>query len=244
MNSSKQRIDGRKNNEIRQIKIARRYISHAEGLVFIEIGKTRVICTATVEEKVPPFLKGKGSGWITAEYDMLPRSVPSRITRPQVSGRISGRFHEIQRLIGRSLRAVTDLHKIGERTIWVDCDVVEADGGTRTASINGSFIALYDCMSNLISLNLIEEMPIKNFIAAVSVGIVEGRIMADLCFNEDSNAQVDMNVVMDSSGNFMEIQAGAEGGTFSREQFDEMMNVSEKALAEILEIQKKVLSGS
>lgn len=241
MNSSKLRIDGRKNDQIRQIKITRKYISHAEGSVFIEAGNTRVVCTATVDEKVPPFLKGKEQGWITAEYDMIPRSAPQRILRPQVAGRISGRFHEIQRLIGRSLRAVVDMTKLGERTIWIDCDVIEADGGTRTASVNGSFIALYDCLKNMVDRKIIEEMPINNFLSAISVGIVENEIMADLCFYEDSNAQVDMNVVMDSSGNFVEIQASAEKATFNKEQFDEMMDISTKSLWEIIEIEKKVL---
>ncbi|MBM3706133.1 MAG: ribonuclease PH [Actinobacteria bacterium] len=239
--SKKLRIDGRKNDEIRPFEITRNYISHAEGSVFIEVGKTRVVCTATVEDKVPPFLRGKGSGWITAEYDMLPRSVPQRIIRPQVAGKISGRFHEIQRLIGRSLRAVVDLGMIGERTVWIDCDVIEADGGTRTASVNGSFIALYDCLRSLVDRRVIEEMPINNFLSAISVGIVENEVMVDLCFQEDSQAQVDMNVVMDSTGNFVEIQSTAEGGTFTKEQFEEMMTLSVRSLREILEIEKKVL---
>ncbi len=243
MNSTKLRVDGRRTNQIRSIKITRKYISHAEGSVFIEMGNTRVICTASIEDKVPPFLKGKGQGWITAEYDMLPRSAPQRILRPQITGRISGRFHEIQRLIGRSLRAVVDLTKIGERTIWIDCDVIEADGGTRTASINGSFIALYDCLRNLVDKKIIEEMPINNFLSAISVGIVENEIMVDLCFYEDSAAQVDMNVVMDSSGNFIEIQSSAEGSTFSREQFEKMLDLSVKSLWEIIELEKKIILG-
>jgi len=243
MDASNLRIDSRRNDEIRNIKITRNYISHAEGSVFIEAGNTRVICTATVDEKVPPFLKGKGQGWITAEYDMLPRSAPQRIIRPQVTGKISGRFHEIQRLIGRSLRAVIDLTLIGERTVWIDCDVVEADGGTRTTAINGSFLALYDCMSSLVSQQKIPEMPIKDFLAAISVGIVNNQIMTDLCFVEDSSAQVDMNVVMDSSGNFVEIQASAEGSAFSREKFNEMMDASEKSLKQIIDIERKTLLG-
>ncbi len=233
------RSDGRRPDQMRQIKITRKYISHAEGSVFIEIGNTRVVCTATVEDKVPPFLKGKGSGWITAEYDMLPRSAPQRIVRPQVTGKISGRFHEIQRLIGRSLRAVIDLEKIGERTIWIDCDVIEADGGTRTAAINGSFIALYDCFNSMISNKAIEAMPIKSFLGAVSVGMINNELMVDLCFSEDSAAQVDMNVVMDSQGNFIEIQSSAEGKTFSRQEFDGMLELSVKAIKEIIEIEKK-----
>ena len=235
------RIDGRKSDQLRQIKITRNYISHSEGSVFIEMGKTRVVCTATVEEKVPAFLKNKGMGWVTAEYDMLPRSAPQRIIRPQVAGKISGRFHEIQRLIGRSLRAVIDLKRLGERTIWIDCDVIEADGGTRTAAINGSFIALYDCLRSLVSKRILEELPLNNFLAAVSVGIVNDEIIADLCFHEDSNAQVDMNIVMDSSGNYIEIQAGAEDGTFSREQFNKMIDISVPALNEIIAMEKKLL---
>jgi ribonuclease PH len=238
-NEQKLRVDGRKPDQMRKIKITRKYISHAEGSVFIEIGNTRVVCTATVEDKVPPFLKGKGSGWITAEYDMLPRSAPQRIVRPQVAGKISGRFHEIQRLIGRSLRAVIDLEKIGERTIWIDCDVIEADGGTRTAAINGSFIALYDCFNSMISNKVIEAMPIKSFLGAVSVGMINNELLVDLCFSEDSAAQVDMNVVMDSQGNFIEIQSSAEGKTFSRQEFDGMLELSEKAIKEIIEIEKK-----
>jgi len=243
MDTSNARIDGRRNDQIRGIKITRNYISHAEGSVFIEMGNTRVICTATIDEKVPPFLRGKGQGWITAEYDMLPRSAPQRIIRPQVAGKISGRFHEIQRLIGRSLRAVIDLSLIGERTVWIDCDVVEADGGTRTAAINGSFLALYDCMSSLVSSQKIPEMPIKCFLAAISVGIVNEQVMADLCFAEDSSAQVDMNVVMDSTGKFVEIQASAEGLPFAREQFNFMMDISEKALREIIDMERKTILG-
>ena len=170
-----ERIDGRKKDEIRKIKITRNYISHADGSVFIEMGKTRIVCTATVEDKVPKFLSGKGSGWITAEYDMIPSAAPQRIIRAQTAGRINGRTHEIQRLIGRSLRAVVDLSKIGARTIWIDCDVIEADGGTRTASITGSFIALLDCMHSMVERKIIDIMPVERFLAAVSVGIVVGR---------------------------------------------------------------------
>jgi ribonuclease PH len=180
------RIDGRKDDEIREIKITRNYISHTEGSVFIEMGNTRIVCTATVEDKVPKFLAGKGSGWITAEYDMIPGSAPQRIIRPQTLGRINGRTHEIQRLIGRSLRSIADLGKIGERTIWIDCDVIEADGGTRTAAITGSFIALFDCMHSMVDKKIIREMPIESFLAAVSVGMVNGNILVDLCFEEDS----------------------------------------------------------
>jgi len=236
------RIDNRKNDRLREIKVTRNYISHADGSVFIEMGKTRIICTATVEDKVPRFLAGRGSGWITAEYDMIPGAAPQRIVRAQTTGRINGRTHEIQRLIGRSLRAVVDLNKIGERTVWIDCDVIEADGGTRTASITGSFIALFDCMHSLVEKKIIDTMPIENFLAAVSVGIVDGKILVDLCFEEDSRAQVDMNVVMDSKDELIEIQSTAELKPFSREDFDKMLEKATSAIKEIIEIQKKTLS--
>lgn len=237
-----ERHDGRKNDEIRDIKITRKYISHADGSVFIEMGNTRIVCTATIEEKVPPFLRGKGKGWITAEYDMIPGSTPRRIIRPQASGRINGRTHEIQRLIGRSLRAAVDLDMIGERTIWIDCDVIEADGGTRTASITGSFIALFDSLQGMIENEIINEMPIESFVAAISVGIVDGKILTDLCFIEDSNAEVDMNVVANSKGNLIEVQSTAEGAPFSREQFDQMLGDASSAIEDITELQKKILS--
>lgn len=236
------RIDGRKDDEVREIKITRNYISHAPGSVFIEMGKTRIVCTATVEEKVPPFIRGKGTGWITAEYDMIPRSAPQRIIRPQAIGKINGRTHEIQRLIGRSFRAAVDLKKLGERTIWIDCDVIEADGGTRTASITGGFVALFDCLHSMVDKKIIEEMPITNFIAAISVGIVNGEVLIDLCFREDSQADVDMNVVMNSGGEFIEIQSTAEGNTFRKEIFLQMLDKSAKAVGDIVSLQKKILS--
>jgi len=238
------RIDGRKDDEIREIKITRNYISHTEGSVFIEMGNTRIVCTATVEDKIPKFLAGKGSGWITAEYDMIPGSAPQRIIRPQTVGRINGRTHEIQRLIGRSFRSIADLAKIGERTIWIDCDVIEADGGTRTASITGSFIALFDCMHSLVDKKIISEMPIESFLAAVSIGIVDGNILVDLCFEEDSKAQVDMNVVMNSKNELIEVQSTAEITPFRREDFDRMMEKATAAIAEIIDIQKKTLNKS
>ncbi|MBA7654030.1 Ribonuclease PH [subsurface metagenome] len=237
-----ERIDGRKKDEIRKIKITRNYISHADGSVFIEMGKTRIVCTATVEDKVPRFLAGKGSGWITAEYDMIPSAAPQRIVRAQTAGRINGRTHEIQRLIGRSLRSVVDLNKIGERTIWIDCDVIEADGGTRTASITGSFIALFDCMHSMVERKIIDIMTVERFLAAVSVGIVDGEILVDLCFKEDSKAQVDMNVVMNSRDELIEVQSTAEVTPFSREDFDKMLEKATIAIKEIIEIQKKILS--
>ena len=238
------RIDGRESDQLREIKVTRNYISHADGSVFIEMGKTRIVCTAIVEDKVPKFLAGKGMGWITAEYDMIPGSAPQRIIRAQTAGRINGRTHEIQRLIGRALRAIVDLSKIGERTIWIDCDVIEADGGTRTASITGSFIALFDCLSSMIDKKIINEMPVESFLAAVSVGIVDGEILVDLCFEEDSRAEVDMNVVMDSKDELIEVQSTAELKPFSREDFEKMLEKAIIAIREIIEIQKKILSSN
>ena len=235
------RIDGRKNDDVREIKVTRNYISHAEGSVFIEMGNTRIVCTATAEDKVPLFLRGKNTGWVTAEYDMIPRSAPQRIIRPQVVGRINGRTHEIQRLIGRSLRAVVDLEKLGDRTIWIDCDVIEADGGTRTASITGGFIALFDCLQSLVKKGVLSEIPINAFLAAISVGIVDGEILVDLCFDEDSRAQVDMNVVMNSKDQLIEVQSTAEDTSFSREEFDKMLDKSAKAIIDIIDFQKKIL---
>ena len=236
------RIDGRKPDEIRELKIKRKYISHTDGSVFIEAGNTRIICTATVEDRVPPFLKGRGTGWITAEYDMIPRSAPARILRPQVTGKTTGRTHEIQRLIGRALRCAVDMEKLGERTIWIDCDVIEADGSTRTTSITGSFVALFDCLHVLVDQKILDEMPVDNFVAAASVGIVKDELLADLNFIEDSAAQVDMNVVMDSSGKFIEVQASAEGYPFYREEFDRLLNLASKAIDKIISYQKKILS--
>lgn len=235
------RINGRSNDELRQVKVTRNYISHAEGSAFIEVGKTRVICTATVEEKVPPFQRGRGIGWVTAEYDMIPRSAQVRIIRPQTTGKIKGRTHEIQRLIGRSLRGVVDFQKLGERTIWIDCDVIEADGGTRCASITGGYIALFDCCRYLVEQKIITEMPVSDFLAAISVGIVNGEIMADLCFAEDSAAEVDMNVVMNSKGNLIEVQSTAENKAFSREDFNKLLDLSMVSIEKLFLIQKKVL---
>src|SRR4030043_752263 len=205
------RPDGRKNNEMREVKIHRNFIKTAEGSVMIEMGNTRVICTATIEDRVPPFMKDQKRGWITAEYSMLPRATPTRIIRESSAGRISGRTHEIQRLIGRALRSVVDLSLLGERTIWVDCDVVQADGGTRTAAITGAFICLSDALKYALRNGLIEKMPLKDYLAAISVGVVNGEPMMDLCYLEDSAAEVDMNVVMTGNGRFVEIQ-GPEGG--------------------------------
>ncbi len=238
------RPDGRAPDKLRRVRIIRGYIKHAEGSVLIEVGDTKVICTASVEEgKVPPFLKGSGSGWVTAEYSMLPRSTQTRIIRDVTKGRINGRTQEIQRLIGRSLRAVVDLEKLGERTIWIDCDVIQADGGTRTASITGSFIALWDAVDYLLKTGAISENPIRDYLAAVSVGIYKGVPILDLTFEEDSQAEVDMNVVMTGSGKFVEIQGTAEKKPFGRDSLNELLTLAEKGIKELINFQKRILEG-
>jgi ribonuclease PH len=236
------RADGRKPDELRPIKITRNFIKHAEGSVLIELGDTKVICTATIEDKVPPFLKDQKKGWITAEYAMIPRSALSRISRESSTGRIGGRTHEIQRLIGRALRSVAELSIIGERTFWMDCDVIQADGGTRTASITGAYIALADAVSYAVKNRIIERNPIRDYLAAVSVGRVNGEIVLDLCYAEDSRAEVDMNIVMTGSGNFVEIQGTAETMPFSKEDMDKMIAIAGKGIARLVEIQKLELS--
>jgi ribonuclease PH len=235
-----ERIDGRLYDELRPITITRNFNKYAEGSVLIETGETKVICTATVDEKVPPFLRGKGNGWITAEYSMLPRATQTRNMREIL--RPSGRTMEIQRLIGRALRSVVDLKALGERTIWLDCDVLQADGGTRTASITGAFLALADAIKFLKDNNSIQVFPIRNFVSAVSVGIVDGQKMLDLRFSEDSKAQVDMNVVMTDEGQIVEIQGTGEEFPFTRADLDEMLNLAQKGIFELIEIQKKMLS--
>jgi len=228
------RPDGRKNDEIRQIKIVREFIKNADGSVLIELGNTRVICTASIENKVPQFLKDQKKGWITAEYGMLPRSTPTRMLRESTAGRVGGRTHEIQRLIGRSLRAVVELEKLGERTIWIDCDVIEADGGTRTASITGGYIALKEAIEKALNAGMITENPIKDTIAAISVGIINNEPRLDLCYAEDSQAEVDMNIVMTGSGKFIEIQGTAEIIPFSRENLLQLLSLAEKGIREII----------
>ncbi len=230
------RSDGRKFDELRKVTITLDYIKHAEGSCLIEFGDTKVICTASVEEKVPPFLKGTGQGWITAEYSMLPRATAQRTVREAARGKLTGRTQEIQRLIGRSLRCAVDLTALGEMTIWIDCDVIQADGGTRTASITGAFVALYRALQKIEKLTAL-----KNFIAAVSVGIVNGNVLLDLNYEEDSLAEVDMNVVMTDKGNFVEIQGTAEGEPFSRNTLNTMLDLSEKGIKELIKIQKTVL---
>ena len=233
------RPDGRKPDQMRKIKITRNYMKNAEGSCLIEFGATKVICTASVDEGVPPFLKGKGEGWVTAEYGMLPRSCNTRIRREKTSGRTE----EIQRLVGRSLRCVVDMTKLGERTIRIDCDVIQGDGGTRTASITGGFIALADAVLWMRKQNLIKELPLKDYIAAVSVGIFKGTPVLDLNYTEDSQAQVDMNIVMVAKGQFVEVQGTGEGGTFSQGQMSALLKLAKKGIKELLAAQQKNLPG-
>lgn len=233
------RSDGRGLDKLRKVMITRNYIKYAEGSCLIELGNTRVVCTATVEESVPPFLKGTGTGWVTAEYGMLPRSCKTRIQRDKASGR----SYEIQRLIGRSLRAVVDMTKIGERTIWIDCDVIQADGGTRTASITGSFIALVDALNKLKKDGLVSSIPIKEFVAATSVGILDGELILDLTYEEDAKADLDMNIVMISKGEFIEIQGTAERKTFNKEQMDRLLGLAKKGVEELIDIQRNLLKN-
>ncbi len=235
------RPDGRKENEIRTVKIQRDFIENAEGSVLISIGNTRVICTATIEEKVPHFLKDQKKGWVTAEYSMLPRATHTRTLRESTTGKISGRTHEIQRLIGRALRSVVDLSGIGERTIWIDCDVLQADGGTRTASITGAFICLADALKFALRNGLIQKSPLKDYLAAVSVGVVRGIPMVDLCYSEDSVAEVDMNVVMTGNGRFVEIQGTAEGVPFSKDTLTMLIDLAEKGINSLIQIQKRYI---
>lgn len=233
------RQDGRGADKIRKVQITRNYLKYAEGSCLIEMGNTKVICSASVDENVPPFLKDSGTGWVTAEYGMLPRSCQTRIKR----GKDSGRTYEIQRLVGRSLRAVTDMKSMGERTVWIDCDVIQADGGTRTASITGSFIALADSFAKLKKDGLLGKVPIKDSVAAISVGIVAGELLLDLAYEEDSKADVDMNIIMTGAGEFIEIQGTAERKTFKKEAMDDMLALAKKGIADLTEIQRSLLKG-
>ncbi|APM40761.1 ribonuclease PH [Clostridium kluyveri] len=235
------RVDGRKCNQIRPVKITRNYTKYAEGSVLMENGDTKVICTASIEDKVPPFLKGKGEGWITCEYNMIPRATQVRKARDINRGRIDGRTMEIQRIIGRALRSIVDLKAIGEKTIWVDCDVIQADGGTRTASISGAFVALVDAVNKLHKQNPFTIYPIRDFVSAVSVGIVNDTRMLDLCYLEDSRAKVDMNVVMTDSGEFVEIQGTGEQNPFTREDLKELLALAEKGIKSMISAQKDSL---
>ena len=227
---------------MRPITITRKFTKHAEGSVLIEFGDTRVICTASVEESVPSFLKGKGSGWVTAEYAMLPRATHTRSPREAAKGKQSGRTLEIQRLIGRSLRAVTDLNKLGERSIYLDCDVIQADGGTRTASITGAYVALADALAGLKARGMLDEVPLKEAVAAVSVGIVDGEVLLDLNYLEDSSAEVDMNFVMTSSDRFVEVQGTAEAEPFTIEQMDCMRSLAMDGIRQLFDLQKRALA--
>lgn len=237
------RFDRRKSHEIRKVRIHKNYVKYAEGSVLIEMGDTRVICTASVEEKVPTFLRGLGGGWITAEYSMLPRSTPERSVRESSQGRIHGRTQEIRRLIGRSLRAVVDLGALGERTIWIDCDVIQADGGTRTASITGGFVALMGALTTLKSQGILSHIPVFDSVAAISVGLVDGEILLDLNYKEDSMASADINFVMTGRGKFIEIQGTAERNPFSKETFDIMLELATKGIQKLTRIQREVLGG-
>jgi len=232
----------RANNELRHVEIIRHYTKHAEGSVLIKFGDTHVLCTASVEEKVPGFLKGKGQGWVTAEYGMLPRSTGSRMDREAARGKQSGRTQEIQRLIGRSLRAIIDLEKLGERSIQIDCDVIQADGGTRTASITGAYVALHDAISVLIKKGLLQESPLKQAVAAISVGVYQGQPVLDLDYIEDSGCDTDMNIVMTTSGGFVEIQGTAEGETFDRDTMNAMLSLASDGIKTLLTMQKTALA--
>jgi ribonuclease PH len=235
------RGDGRAFNQLRTVKITPGYLAFAEGSTLIEMGKTRVLCAVTLEDRVPPFLKGTGKGWVTAEYAMLPRSTLTRTQRDSVQGRVNGRSQEIQRLIGRSLRAVTDLTALGERNLTVDCDVLQADGGTRTAAITGAYVALYQAFKNMRTMGIIQSIPLKNAVAATSVGIVRGYMMLDLCYEEDSQAEVDSNVVMTDQGNFVEVQGTAENKPFSRQSLDLLLDLAESGIKQLFEIQQSVI---
>lgn len=232
---------GRAAEQLRPIRFHRRYTMHAEGSVLVEFGNTHVLCTASVEEKVPPFLKGKGRGWVTAEYGMLPRATNTRGSREAASGKQSGRTHEIQRLIGRSLRAVTDLSALGERQVSIDCDVIQADGGTRCASITGALVALVDACSWARGKGLITGEPVRDFVAAVSVGMVGGEALLDLDYAEDSGCDTDMNVVMTGAGGFVEVQGTAEGEPFSREDMTRLMDLAGRGIAQLIAMQRAAL---
>ncbi len=236
-----ERIDGRQIDEMRPVKVTRHFTCHASGSVLIEVGNTKVICTAMVEDKVPPFLRGSKKGWVTAEYEMLPSATESRKSRDRSKGKVDGRTVEIQRLIGRSLRSVMDMEKLGERTIWIDCDVIQADGGTRTASITGAFIALYDAVQSLLDEGIIDETPLTGFVAATSMGIWENEAILDLCYHEDSSAIVDMNIIMTDKGEIIEIQGTGEGRPFSKNEMAELLDLGEAGVKALIKIQKEAL---
>ena len=235
------RNDGRDLNQLRPVNIKKNFIKHPEGSVLITVGHTKVICNASVEERVPPFLRDQNQGWVTAEYSMLPRSTHTRTSRESSRGKVSGRTQEIQRLIGRSLRTVVDLEKLGERTLWVDCDVIQADGGTRTASITGAFVAVCLALKKLKKEGVIESVPIKDFVAATSVGILDGQKILDLDYSEDSNASVDFNVVKTGSGTFIEVQGTAERDPFTDKDLQAMLSLAGKGIKELITLQKQAI---
>jgi ribonuclease PH len=235
------RIDGRSKENLRRVKITRHYLKYPSGSALIEVGNTRVICAATIEERVPNFLKGTGEGWLTAEYSLLPASTASRSYREASRGKVSGRTQEIQRLIGRALRSVVDLKALGERTVTIDCDVIQADGGTRTAAITGAFVALVEALDSIYDER--RPFPVKDFMAAVSVGVVDGDVLLDLCYDEDSKAQVDMNVVMTGSGSFIEIQGTGEKRPYTKEEMQAMLSLAEDGINELIDYQKTVLGN-
>ncbi|MBI1891729.1 MAG: ribonuclease PH [Burkholderiales bacterium] len=235
------RPSGRAADALRPVRLTRQYTKHAEGSVLVEFGDTKVICTASIEEKVPGFLKGKGQGWMTAEYGMLPRSTHSRMDREAAKGKQSGRTQEIQRLIGRSLRAAFDLEAFGERTLHLDCDVIQADGGTRTASITGAMVAAYDAFSKLAASGMISNIPVKHFVAAISVGVYKGTPVLDLDYLEDSDCDTDMNVVMTDAGHFVEVQGTAEGAAFDRPTMNRLLDLAQTGIADLIRLQKHAL---
>lgn len=236
-----QRSNQRNTNALRSVAIHRHYTKHAEGSVLVEFGDTKVICTASIEDKVPPFLKGRGQGWLTAEYGMLPRSTNTRMDREAAKGKQSGRTQEIQRLIGRSLRSAFDLNAFGERTLHLDCDVIQADGGTRTAAITGSMVAAYDAFSVLLAQEKIAHIPLKQFVAAISVGVYQGVPVLDLDYSEDAGCDTDMNVVMTEAGKYIEVQGTAEGEAFNRETMNQLLDLARDGIAQLIALQKRVL---
>src|SRR3989338_2165518 len=238
------RENERRNNQLRDIKITKDYIKYAEGSCLIEFGNTKVICTASIEDKVPPFLRGSDTGWVTAEYGMIPRSCKTRVRREAAKGRLGGRTQEIQRLIGRSMRAVVDTSKLGERTILIDCDVMQADGGTRCASITGGFISLVLALETMLAQDVFKEIPISDYVAAVSVGIFDSKPILDLDYGEDSKAEVDMNIVMTGSGRFIEVQGTAEKEPFTKLEMDELLGLAKKGADELIALEKRILKGA
>lgn len=236
------RVDGREKTELRHIHIHTNYLKHPEGSVLIEVGDTKVICSATIEERVPPFMRGEGKGWVTAEYAMIPRATEQRTIRESSKGKVTGRTMEIQRLIGRALRAVVDLEALGERTVWIDCDVIQADGGTRTASITGAYVAMVLAFEKLLQAEKVSKIPVKDYLAATSVGIVEEQgVVLDLNYAEDSKADVDMNVIMTGKGQFVEVQGTGEEATFSRAQLNELLDAAEQGIFQLIDMQKEAL---